>query len=478
MTLLSTALVFLLGSTGHAQDVPPWRAAGYYAHEPIRESSGLVASRTHVGIYWTLNDSGNPAALYATGLDGKLIREFEVRGATNRDWEALAIDNEGQLWIGEIGNNSRGRTNLRVYVVSEPDPKDETATISVLKQYPYRYPAENVDAEGMFVHEGMPYIISKEASRAVLYRFTELEEDEPHTLGKVGELASDAYRITGASLSEDGMMLAAVTYGRLWIYHSVRPINLVNLIRSEPWSMPHNFGVEACAFNGKDLVMSNEARSIFVLPEYWYKRGDSLPPTGALSAQTLHQDKSKSKDGRIDLLSYADVGIPIPGKQLVLTAQGPEASLTQTIEISRDDLWEVNTIVTRGPNYGRFELLVDGERVGSPYDCGASENTAGTVATFGTVHLAKGTREFTMRLSGEPAGKRIGLDGYLIQAASPFAQRFMVAGPFVRSSDDHIDDVLGPESPDLNLSDTYEGVDGRKCSGRFRTHPLSDVWIS
>jgi hypothetical protein len=80
--------------------------------------------------------------------------------------------------------------------------------------------------------------------------------------------------------------------------------------------------------------------------------------------------------------SYATGGIPISGQQLALTAESPGASLSQMLEISRDDLWEVNTIVTRGPEYGRFELLVDGIQMGSPYDCGAEENTAGTLATF------------------------------------------------------------------------------------------------
>jgi len=313
--LLAAFLVLLSVSPTLSQ---PWRAVGYYDHEPIRESSGLVASRQYEGVYWTLSDSGNPADLYATGLDGKLIREVSVEGATNRDWETLATDDKGQLWIGEIGNNSRQRSDLRIYLIAEPNPHDENTSAKVIAQYPYAYTGENVDAEGMFIHEGLPYIISKERERAVLHRFTELVDGKPHTLERVGELAGDVYRVTGASLNEAGTRLAAVTYGRLWIYHNEKPINIVNLIRSKPWSMPHDFGVEACAFDGDDLILTNEARSLFSLPEYTYQRGESLPPQGTRPALSLFPDSTVFADGRASAQAYADAGIPIPGEQLVL----------------------------------------------------------------------------------------------------------------------------------------------------------------
>ena len=153
---------------------PPWQPTGKYIHPDIRESSGIVASQQFEGVYWTLNDSGNPASLYATKLNGELIQEIAVKGSGNFDWEALGIDDKNQLWIGEIGNNSRLRFDLKVVVVAEPNPFSETRA-EVIASYPYRYPNENVDAEGLFILEGIPYIVSKERERAVLYRFPTLQ---------------------------------------------------------------------------------------------------------------------------------------------------------------------------------------------------------------------------------------------------------------------------------------------------------------
>ena len=67
-----------------------------------------------------LNDSGNPATLYATKLNGELIQEVAIKGFGNFDWEALGIDDKNQLWIGEIGNNSMRLSETRCYRGTEP----------------------------------------------------------------------------------------------------------------------------------------------------------------------------------------------------------------------------------------------------------------------------------------------------------------------------------------------------------------------
>jgi hypothetical protein len=43
------------------------------------------------GSLWTNQDSGRPNALYLISKDGKSIKEYNVPGTTNRDWEDVAI---------------------------------------------------------------------------------------------------------------------------------------------------------------------------------------------------------------------------------------------------------------------------------------------------------------------------------------------------------------------------------------------------
>src|SRR4051795_12516953 len=83
---------------------------GRLAHPAIREASGIVQSRRFPGIFWTHNDSGNPPSLFAVTREGSLVREYKV-AVPNVDWEDIAIDDDGHLYLGEIGNND-GRLPL------------------------------------------------------------------------------------------------------------------------------------------------------------------------------------------------------------------------------------------------------------------------------------------------------------------------------------------------------------------------------
>src|SRR5262245_64749541 len=103
--------------------VPPatLEPLGKFDARIIPEASGIVRSRRHPGIFWVHNDSGNPPALFAVRRDGSLVREYQV-AAPNIDWEDIATDDHGHLYLGDIGNNE-GRLPLRtIYRLDEPDP--------------------------------------------------------------------------------------------------------------------------------------------------------------------------------------------------------------------------------------------------------------------------------------------------------------------------------------------------------------------
>ncbi|MDE0322577.1 MAG: hypothetical protein OXN27_01530 [Candidatus Poribacteria bacterium] len=465
MKLLSHLLVFVLGiglsTTAAAPDTPPWQPVGQYTHPDIRESSGIVTSRQFEGVYWTLNDSGNPATLYATKLNGELIQEVAVKGSGNFDWEALGIDDKNQLWIGEIGNNSRLRFDLKVVVIAEPNPFTETEA-KVIASYPYRYPNENVDAEGLFIVEDIPYIVSKERERAVLYRFPTLKADTKQVLEKVGEFV-DAKFITGAGVSEDGTRLAVCTYDALWVYHGTAG-NLAEMIQSTPWSLPHNFYGEAVCFDGYDLVLTNEARDLYAMPQFWYEREWALPPKDTQSAIDLLR-KTAAHGVTVQIENYRTAGIAIGGSQVAFTPEGvgETASLTVPVEVPYKDVYEIRAVLTRGQEYGHVQLSVDSTMVGAPYDCYSPEPIAGTLVSFGTAPLNAGENQITLGAVGkssEATGYKIGVDSYQVLNASPYVRRYMVLGPFPKTDISTVNELLRPEGQ-LDLKKTYTGIDGK-----------------
>ena len=474
MKLLPLLLIFLIGIGVYiaaavppdTPNTPPWQPIGKYTHPPVRESSGIVKSQQFEGVYWTLNDSGNPAALYATKLNGELIKEIAVRGSDNFDWEALGIDSQNRLWIGEIGNNSRLRQDLKVVVVAEPDPFTDTE-VEVIASYPYRYPDENVDAEGLFIAEGIPYIVSKERERAVLYRFPTLESDTKQVLERVGEFA-EAKWVTGAGLSEDGTRLAVCTYDALWVYTAISN-NLAKSIHGIPWSLPHNFSGEAVCFDGYDLVLTNEARDLYRLPQFWYERELALPPKDTQSVVSL-LPKTITHKASVQVEHYGTAGITIGGSHVALTSEtaGEIGSLSVPIEATYRDVYEISAILTRGPEYGQVELSANGTVVGTPYDCYSAEAIAGTLVSFGNAPLNAGTNQITLSIVGKAAeatNHKIGIDSYQVLHASPFVERYMVLGPFPKTDVETIDKLLSPESR-LNLKATYTDMHGKTTQWR------------
>ena len=465
MKLLSHLLIFALGiglsTAAAAPDAPPWQPVGQYTHPDIRESSGIVASRQFEGVYWTLNDSGNPATLYATKLNGELIQEVAIKGSGNFDWEALGIDDKNQLWIGEIGNNSRLRFDLKVVVIAEPNPFTETEA-KVIASYPYRYPNENVDAEGLFIVKDVPYIVSKERERAVLYRFPTLKADTKQVLEKVGEFV-DAKFITGAGVSEDGTRLAVCTYDALWVYHGATG-NLARMIQSTPWALPHSFYGEAVCFDGYDLVLTNEARDLYAMPQFWYEKEWALPPKDTQSAMDL-LPKTAVRGVKVQVENYREAGIDIGGSHVAFTPEttGETGSLTIPIEASYRDVYEIRTVLTRGQEYGHVQLSVNGTAVGAPYNCYSSEPIAGTLVSFGTAPLNAGENRITLSTVGkssEATGYKIGVDSYQVLNASPYVKRYAVLGPFPKTDVDTIDELLRAQSR-LDLEKTYTGIDGK-----------------
>ena len=469
MKLPSLLLIFTIGigfctalaAPQDTIDTPPWQPTGQYIHPDIRESSGIVASRQFEGVYWTLNDSGNPAALYATKLNGELIQEVAVRGSGNFDWEALGIDNKNQLWIGEIGNNSRLRFDLKIVVVAEPDPFTETEA-EVIASYPYRYPNENIDAEGLFVVEDIPYIVSKERERAVLYRFPSLQADTKQVLESVGEFTGAKFA-TGAGVSEDGTCLALCTYDALWVYHGTAG-DLAQMIQSTPWHLPHSFYGEAVCFDGYDLVLTNEARDIFYLPQFWYEKEWTLPPQDTHSAIDLLPETT-THGIAVQTGSYRAEGIDIGGSYVTFTPEtvGKTGYLTVPIEVPYRDVYEIRAILTRGREYARVQLSVDDTMVGAPYDCYSSEPIAGTLVSFGTAPLNAGENQLVFSIVGkasEATDYKVGMDSYQVLNASPYVERYAVLGPFPKTDVATVDELLRSGSR-LDLEKTYIGVDDK-----------------
>src|SRR5689334_17403420 len=116
LRLLASLIVF--GSTSGSA---PLEHLGRFDVQAIPEASGIVKSRRFPGIFWVHNDSGNLPLLFAVRSDGRIVRQFRL-AVPNIDWEDITIDDQGHLYLGDIGNNGGFLPVRVIYRIDEPDP--------------------------------------------------------------------------------------------------------------------------------------------------------------------------------------------------------------------------------------------------------------------------------------------------------------------------------------------------------------------
>ncbi len=246
---------------------------GHIANRSVTESSGVVASRRHPGVFWTHNDGGGPRkqVLYAMTRDGRTLAEFRVAGAALEDWEDMATDDQGHLFIGDIGNNQARRKQIAVYQLDEPDPKSTGGLARVTRGWQLRFPGEPFDCESLFVFQTNGYVVSKvsDDKRAELYRFPLTNQAGPLTLERIARLKIDS-PVTGADISADGRLLALVAKSGAFVYRTDGSLNGIGRVKPFHTKFRHEH-IEGCCLVPEGLLATAESREIFLFTEEGFR---------------------------------------------------------------------------------------------------------------------------------------------------------------------------------------------------------------
>lgn len=223
-----------------AQDRAPYEPGKLIAHlasRAVRESSGLAASRRTPGVYWTHNDSGDQPLIFAFDRNGRDLGAWRLAGAAARDWEGMSAGpgpkrNIPYLYVGDIGDNHRERSEIAIYRLVEPETgaKPGAQTTVRPERLRLRYPDGPHDAEALLVHPrtGDIYIVTKGREGDPESRVYKVAA--PHSPGRVLVMRRIATlrlpdesiitlmigRVTGGDISPDGTRVALCGYLRAW----------------------------------------------------------------------------------------------------------------------------------------------------------------------------------------------------------------------------------------------------------------------
>ncbi len=259
--------------------------------ESIREASGLCKSRQHEGVFWTHSDSGNAPLLFAITRTGELLATYRVKGAVNLDWESIETDDNGRLYVCDVGNNLPGgplKTRW-IDIVREPDPRAKPVTdpdgpreLAIERQQHFTFPDQAHDVEGVVRTPDALLLFGKvrEAPAPIFALSFKANEaartSKPVLLRTLGTVS--ATRITGAALTSARDRLALCTYDRAWLFElradeDFQQIDrrLVRTIRFAPTQ------IEGCEWDGDRLLLVSEDRSLYEI--VWPKpRNEKITP--------------------------------------------------------------------------------------------------------------------------------------------------------------------------------------------------------
>lgn len=191
----------------------------------IDEASGLAASVNLPGYLWTIQDSGQPNSLYLISRDGKSIKQYNVPGSNNHDWEEVAVgpgpDNGvSYAYIADIGNNNQPvATTNTIYRIPEISAIEGAFSQNALQKITFSYPDGPRDAEALIVDPVTKdiFVLSKEMQGTNIYRLAFPQSTTDVSVAeKVGTVPGVTFA-TAASISKDGAEIVVRTY--LGVYY-------------------------------------------------------------------------------------------------------------------------------------------------------------------------------------------------------------------------------------------------------------------
>ncbi|MEU5714818.1 WD40 repeat domain-containing protein [Streptomyces sp. NPDC020403] len=213
LTATAAALLFLAAAAPAVADDGDGADRTFTIEDPrITESSGLAASRVHPGVYWTHNDSDDGPYVYAVdSRTGKTVATITMRGVGEpRDVEAISLGPDGDLYVGDIGDNLDGSWD-HVWIYRFPEPATLADATVRATQYDVKYADGPRNAEAMMVHPktGRVYIASKNEDGGGLYEGpAKLSTGGTNVFRRVGEVPW----VTDGAFSPDGKNLVLRSY--------------------------------------------------------------------------------------------------------------------------------------------------------------------------------------------------------------------------------------------------------------------------
>lgn len=203
-------------------------------------------------LLWVIEDAGNKNNLYGLNDNGKIIKDIDLDNVQNIDWEDLTSDDEGNIYIGDFGNNSKKRKNFAIYKVNTPHKiKDQTIAEVISFQLPED--SKSMDFESFFLHKGQFYIFSKSEKNCKAFTVPNEQGHHVATFNSQVKWKGKHNKVTSADIADDGSTIVLLNHDKLW---RITDFSLDTIFNGqmEAIDFQHNSQKEGIHFRNNDLV--------------------------------------------------------------------------------------------------------------------------------------------------------------------------------------------------------------------------------
>ncbi|UQD57425.1 hypothetical protein [Flavobacterium sp. K5-23] len=253
----------------------------YTLPKSLKEVSGISYSTTSK-LLWTLEDSGNENKIYGLNSTGKIEKDITIDNTLNIDWEDITKDREGNLYIGDFGNNDNIRTDLCIYKIDKTSLVNNNA-VPVYKiafdypeqiQFPPKKKGLFYDVEGFFEFKNNFYLFTKNRSKGydgTVFIYKVPNAPGMHKAQLIGEFKTcsdyDNCAITSAAISPDETKVVLLSHSKIWLFENFSSDDFLSGTKTE---------IELQHYSQKEAICFKDNTTLLIADERVKKTGGKL----------------------------------------------------------------------------------------------------------------------------------------------------------------------------------------------------------
>jgi hypothetical protein len=247
----------------------------------LKEVSGISYS-SKTNLVWTLEDSGNQNKIYGLNTIGVIGRAITIENTINVDWEDITQDNDGNLYIGDFGNNDNVRKDLCVYKIAKASLVNNKLlpAYKISFEYPEQveFPPKKktlfYDVEGFFEFKNNFYLFTKNRSSkfdGTVFVYKVPNASGFHKAKLIGQFKTcedfDNCAITSAAISPEGTKVVLLSHSKIWLFENFSSDDFLSGTKTE---------IDLQHYSQKEAICFKDNTTLLIADERVKKNGGKL----------------------------------------------------------------------------------------------------------------------------------------------------------------------------------------------------------